>query len=189
MLTLESPAPDFALPDVVSGKICKLADFARSPVLLVAFICNHCPYVTHLRDPFVTLVRQYQSRGLGVVAICSNDVATHPDDSPEKMAHYARTHRFNFPYLHDETQAIAKAYHAACTPDFFVYNDQRRLVYRGQFDESRPGNGKRLTGADLRLGIESALNGRMMHGGSQKPSIGCNIKWKPGNEPAWFRHP
>ena len=185
MLPLGTAAPDFALPDVATGKNVRLADFARAPALLVAFICNHCPYVIHLGKPLAALIKEFQPRGLAAVAISSNNIETHPADSPEKMAQFASDLGFTFPYLYDETQAVAKAYHAACTPDFYVFDAPRRLAYRGQFDDSRPGSNRPVTGADLRSALETILAGRTPPT-LQKPSMGCNIKWKSGQAPAWF---
>ncbi len=186
MLPLGTNAPDFRLPDTVSGKTLALADFAVAPALLVAFICNHCPFVEHIRAGLAQIGREYQARGVAVVAISSNDVGTHPQDGPAKMAAEARTAGYTFPYLYDETQAVAKAYRAACTPDFFLFDTSRRLVYRGQLDDSRPGSRLPVTGADLRAAIEAVLAGKAASP-NQKPSIGCNIKWKPGNAPDYFR--
>jgi thiol-disulfide isomerase/thioredoxin len=154
--------------------------------LLVLFICNHCPYVKLIRDELARLGREYQTRGVALVAINSNDVANYPDDSPAKMAEEARLAGYTFPYLFDETQAVAKAYRASCTPDFYLFDRERRLVYRGQFDDSRPGNGVAVTGRDLRAALDALLSGKPVLS-DQKPSLGCNIKWKPGNEPEYFR--
>jgi peroxiredoxin len=185
MLPLGTAAPDFSLPDVVTGKTVALADFAKARALLVAFICNHCPFVIHLRAPLVALIKENQPGGLAAVGISSNDILNYPDDAPAKMVKTAKTAGFTFPYLFDEAQAVAKAYHAACTPDFFLFDAARKLVYRGQFDDSRPGNGKAVTGADLRAAMEATLAGKSV-AAVQKPSIGCNIKWKVGQAPAWF---
>jgi len=184
MVALGSPAPDFALPDVVTGRTVRLADFASAPALLVAFICNHCPYVKHVRAGFVAFAREYQPKGLAVVAISANDPAAYPDDSPEAMAREAKNAGFTFPYLYDETQAVARAYEAICTPDFFLFDRDRRLVYRGRFDASRPGSNVPVTGADLRAAVDALLAGRPVPA-EQHPSMGCSIKWKPGNEPAY----
>ncbi|MCP5516490.1 MAG: thioredoxin family protein [Verrucomicrobiales bacterium] len=181
MLPLGTPAPAFALPDT-GGKVVSLADLADRPALLVMFICNHCPYVKHIRAELAALGRDYQARGVAMVAINSNDVANHPDDSPERMAAEVVAAGYTFPYLFDETQTVARAYRAACTPDFFLFDGERRLVYRGQLDESRPGNSVPVTGRDLRAALEAVLTGRPAPA-AQKPSMGCNIKWKPGNEP------
>jgi peroxiredoxin len=186
MLPLGTVAPDFSLPDAVTGRTVTLADFAGDKAVLVAFICNHCPFVVHLREAFAALAQEYKARGLATVAINSNDVADYPEDSPEKMAALARKLGFTFPYLYDESQQVAQAYHAACTPDFYVFDAARRLTYRGRFDESRPGRSTPVTGADLRKAVDAALAGRALPESAQKPSLGCNIKWKPGHEPAWF---
>jgi peroxiredoxin len=184
MIALGSPAPDFALPDVVSGRIVRLADFASAPALLVAFICNHCPYVKHIRAGFVAFAREYQPQGLAIVAISANDATAYPDDAPEAMAREAKSAGFTFPYLYDETQAVARAYEAICTPDFFLFDRDRRLVYRGRFDASRPGSNVPVTGADLRAAVDALLAGRPVPT-EQQPSMGCSIKWKPGNAPAY----
>ncbi len=159
MLPLGTTAPDFELLDV-SGRTVSLADFKDQKALVVAFICNHCPFVKHIADRFALLAREWQSRGVAVVAISSNDVATHPADSPEQMVHEAEQRGYTFPYLYDETQDVAKAYHAACTPDFFLFDGEQKLVYRGQLDDSRPGNEKPVTGADLTAAIDAALLGK-----------------------------
>ncbi|NBT12665.1 MAG: thioredoxin family protein [Planctomycetia bacterium] len=184
MLPLGTPAPDFSLPGV-DGRMVSLADAAGPQGTLVMFICNHCPFVKHVADELSVLGRESMARGIGVVAISSNDVSTHPADSPEQMVHEAEERGYVFPYLYDETQAVAHAYHAACTPDFFLFDADRKLVYRGQLDASRPGNEVPVTGADLRAAIDALLNGRPIPA-EQRPSLGCNIKWKPGNEPASF---
>ncbi len=181
MLPLGTRAPEFSLPDP-EGKTVSLSDFAGSKGLLVMFICNHCPYVKHVRDELARLGRDYQGRGVGIVAISSNDVTNYPDDSPEKMKQEKEQAGYTFPYLYDETQEVAKAYHAACTPDFYVFDASLRLVYRGQLDDSRPGNDEAVTGKDVRNALECVLTGATMSL-KQKPSMGCNIKWKPGNEP------
>jgi peroxiredoxin len=176
MLPLETSAPDFRLPDT-SGKIVTLADFQSSPALVVAFICNHCPYVKHVRAGLAELAREYQKRGAAFVAINSNDVANYPADSPENMALEVKLAGYSFPYLYDETQGAARAYHAACTPDFYLFDKRRKLIYRGQFDSSRPGNGVPVTGNDLRAALDAVLAGKPVSP-RQTPSIGCNIKWK-----------
>ena len=186
MLALGTPAPDFALPDT-NGNMVSLKDFEKAPALLVMFICNHCPFVKLVRDELAALGKEYQAKGVGIVAIMPNDVEHYPDDHPSKMAKVARVTGFTFPYLYDATQEVAKAYRAACTPDFFLFDKARRLVYRGQLDDARPGNGKPVTGKDLRTAIEAVLAGKKP-GAKQKPSIGCNIKWKPGKEPDYYRH-
>jgi peroxiredoxin len=176
MLPLGTPAPDFRLPDT-DGKMVGRDDFKDAPALLVMFICNHCPFVKHIRAGLAQFARNYQGRGLAVVAINSNDVANYPEDSPAKMAKEKHAAGYIFPYLYDETQQVAKAYHAACTPDFFLYDRARRLIYRGQFDSSRPSNGRPVTGADLCAAVDAVLAGTPAPA-EQKPSIGCNIKWK-----------
>ncbi len=183
MLPLGTAAPDFNLPDT-QGHDTALADFKTAPALLVAFICNHCPYVKHLRAGLAQLARDYQPRGAAIVAISANDVANYPEDGPAKMKAEARSAGYIFPYLYDETQAVAKAYRAACTPDFFLFDAARKLVYRGQFDNSRPGNGVPVTGQDLRAALDAVLAGKPVPA-DQKPSIGCNIKWKPGHAPTY----
>ena len=184
MLPLGTQAPDFALRDPW-GKTVSLADFAAAPALLVVFLCNHCPYVKHIADHFAQLARQYQARGVAVVAINSNDYQMYPEDSPEHMREEIQRRGYTFPYLIDESQEVAKAYRAACTPDFYVFDAQRRLVYRGQMDSSRPGNDIPITGEDLRQALDAVLEGRPVPD-KQRPSLGCNIKWKPGNEPEYF---
>jgi len=184
MLPLGTKAPDFRLPDP-SGKTFSLADFNDAPALAVVFMCNHCPYVKHIRNGLAKLARDYQPRGVVVVGINSNDVANYPADSPARMAEEAASAGYVFPYLYDETQAVAKAYHAACTPDLYLFDKEQRLVYRGQFDDSRPGNGIPGTGKDLRAALDAVLTGKPVLL-NQKPSIGCNIKWKPANEPEYF---
>jgi peroxiredoxin len=183
MLPLGTIAPDFRLPDT-QGSMVSLADFAPMPALLVLFICNHCPYVRHIRAGLAALAQDYQARGVAVVGINSNDAAAYPEDSPRKMAEEVRQTGYTFPYLYDATQAVAKAYRAACTPDIFLFDQKRRLVYRGQFDDSRPGNDTPVTGQDLRQALDALLSGRTI-ASDQKPSLGCNIKWKPGNEPKY----
>jgi peroxiredoxin len=186
MLGLGTQAPDFRLPDTTAGgKEVALADFHPAPALLVAFICNHCPFVQHVAGELAALSRDLPARGVAMVAISSNDVAAYPADSPEAMAQEAARQGWAFPYLYDETQEVAKAYRAACTPDFFLFDADRRLVYRGQLDASRPGNGVPVTGADLRAAVDAVLAGRPVPE-DQRPSLGCNIKWKPGHEPDWF---
>jgi peroxiredoxin len=181
MLEIGTPAPHFSLPDT-QGKMVSPSDFGDAKALLVVFMCNHCPFVRHILDEFVKLAADYRNKGLAVVGINSNDVKSFPDDRPEKMAQVAKEKGFTFPYLYDQTQDVAKTYHAACTPDFFLFDDARKLVYRGQMDDSRPGNDKPVTGSDLRVALEAVLAGRPVPP-VQKPSMGCNIKWRPGNEP------
>jgi peroxiredoxin len=185
MLALGTPAPDFSLPDY-DGRQHALGDFAASPALLVAFICNHCPFVRHLRVEFAAFAREYRPRGLAVVAINSNDVEAYPQDGPDAMRAEAVELGYEFPYLLDATQAMAKAYRAACTPDFFLFDAGRRLVYRGQFDDSRPDSGRPVTGADLRAAVDATLAGQAPVP-DQLPSLGCNIKWRKGNEPDYAR--
>jgi peroxiredoxin len=185
MLPLGTKAPDFKLPDT-AGKMVTLADFKNAPALLVLFICNHCPFVKHIRSGLAQLARDYQQRGLAVVGISSNDVANYPQDSPAKMAEESKAAGYIFPYLYDQTQAVAKAYRAACTPDIYLFDKDQRLVYRGQFDDSRPGNNVPVTGKDLRAAIDALLAGKHVSS-TQIPSIGCNIKWKAGNFPDYFR--
>ncbi len=182
MSPLGTKAPDFKLPDTQGGTV-SLRDFADAPALLVAFICNHCPFVKHIAPALASLALEYQARGVAVVAINANDVERFPDDRPEMMAREVRTRGYTFPYLFDETQEVAKAYRASCTPDFFLFDADHRLVYRGQLDDSRPESGLPATGADLRAALDAVLEGRPVPE-DQKPSMGCNIKWKPGNEPA-----
>ena len=185
MLGLGTEAPGFRLPDTsAGGKEVALDDFAGAPALLVAFICNHCPFVQHVAGELAALSRDLPARGVAMVAISSNDAAAYPADSPEAMAEEAARQGWAFPYLYDETQAVARAYRAACTPDFFLFDGGRRLVYRGQLDPSRPGNGLPVTGADLRAAVDAVLAGRPVPE-DQRPSLGCNIKWKPGNEPEY----
>jgi len=186
MLPLGTTAPDFRLPDT-SGKLVSLADFTGHPALLVMFICNHCPFVKHVREELVKLGRDYAPKQVAIVAISSNDAKNYPEDGPAKMKEEAQAAGYNFPYLYDESQAVAQAYRAACTPDFFLFDKNHRLVYRGQLDESRPGNGVPVTGQDLRAAIDAVLAGKPA-GAPQKPSLGCNIKWKAGNEPDYFAH-
>jgi len=184
MLSLGTEAPDFTLPDA-EGNLVSLSDFADARALVVVFMCNHCPFVKHVIDGFVKLVREYQPRGIAVVGINANDANEFPEDRPEKMSQFARQKGFTFPYLFDETQDVAKRYRAACTPDFFVFDENRRLVYRGQMDDSRPGSDVPVTGADLRAALNAVLTGQPIPE-EQKPSMGCNIKWRPGNEPDYF---
>ncbi|MGK7955502.1 MAG: thioredoxin family protein [Crocosphaera sp.] len=185
MLPLGTKAPDFSLEDVVSGEKISLKTFADKKALLVMFICVHCPFVKHLQDALAALGKEYIAKGLGIVAISANDISTHPGDAPDKMKEMAETLGFDFPFCYDESQEVAKAYTAACTPDFFLFNADNILVYRGQFDDSRPGNDIPITGKDLKAAIEEVLLDRKVDT-QQKPSIGCNIKWKAGNEPPYF---
>lgn len=184
MLPLGTSAPGFRLPNP-SGKLVSLGEFKDAPALLVAFICNHCPFVKHIQKEFATFAKEYQARGVGVVAISSNDAENYPEDGPEKMAEESKRAGYTFPYLYDESQEVAKAYRAACTPDFYLFDRNQRLVYRGQFDDSRPRNGRPVTGADLRTAVDAVLAGKAV-AGDQKPSVGCNIKWKRPNTPDYF---
>jgi peroxiredoxin len=184
MLPLGTQAPDFSLPDT-NGKMVSLADFSGKSALLLAFICNHCPYVKHVAAGLSELAKDYQKRGVAIAGINSNDVANYPEDSPAKMTEEVKFRGYTFPYLYDETQSVAKAYGAACTPDFYIFDKDRKLVYRGQMDSSRPSSGLSVTGEDLRAALDAVLSGKQVTA-QQKPSIGCNIKWKPGNEPSYF---
>lgn len=181
-LPLGTAAPPFALPDSVSGGDVSLDDLAGAPALVVAFISNHCPYVRHIAAGLASAAADLVAKGAAVVAIGSNDTSRYPEDGPVQMASEAARLGYPFPYLHDESQEVAKAYGAACTPDFFVFDATRRLVYRGQFDDSRPGSRTPVTGSDLRGAVEAVIAGRAVSG-PQRPSIGCSIKWKTGNEP------
>lgn len=185
MLPLGTEAPDFKLMNV-DGQEVSLADFADAPALLVIFMCNHCPFVIHVADELARLTSEYMEKGVAVVGISSNDVTAHPADSPEQMVAEAETRGYRFPYLYDETQEVAKAYRAACTPDFFVFDEDQKLVYRGQLDDSRPDSGIPVTGKDLRAALDAVLAGSNVPD-EQRPSLGCNIKWKPGNEPDYFQ--
>jgi peroxiredoxin len=184
MLPLGTQAPAFSLPNV-DGRTVSLDDFRGQAALLVIFMCNHSPFVIHLRSELAKFAREYQHKGVAVVGISSNDAAAYPADSPEKMVEEHKAAGYTFPYLYDGEQQAARAYHAACTPDFFLFDGQRRLVYRGQFDDSRPSNGKPITGRDLRAACDAVLSGQPIPE-PQQPSIGCNIKWKPGNAPEYF---
>ena len=185
MVPLGTSAPDFSLPDPRTGATVSLKDFDHADALLVVFLSNHCPFVKHLAGGLASFARAYADRGLAVVGINANDVARHPDDSPEKMVEEVERRGYVFPYLFDESQEVAKAYGAACTPDFFLFAGDGRLAYRGQFDASRPSLDVPVTGADLRAAADAVLAGRSPDE-AQVPSVGCNIKWRPGNEPAWF---
>jgi peroxiredoxin len=185
MLPLGTPAPDFDLPDT-DGRRVRRSDFAGAPALLVMFICNHCPYVKHLRADLARLAREYMGRGVGVVAVSSNDPAAYPDDSPAAMVQEKVEWGYTFPYLFDSSQEVAKSFQAACTPDFFLFDASGRLAYRGQYDDSRPGNDVPITGRDLRAALEAVLEKRAPDP-DQKPSIGCSIKWKPANAPDYFQ--
>lgn len=184
MLPLGTAAPPFSLRDVVSGQTYSLDSFADKTALLVMFICRHCPYVVHIEQELARLGRDYRDTNIGIIAVSSNDPIGYPDDAPPKLKEMALRLGFTFPYCHDETQEVAKAYRAACTPDFYLFDRKRRLVYRGQLDESRPGNNKPVTGRDLRSAIQAVLAGKPVDG-DQRPSIGCSIKWKPGDAPPY----
>jgi len=185
MLPLGTKAPSFSLPNV-DGKKVSLSDFAAAPAYLIVFMCNHCPYVKHVAPELAKLARDYQAKGVAVVGINSNVVASHPDDSPEQMAREAKSRGYTFAYLFDATQRVAQAYKAACTPDFYVFDKDQKLVYRGQMDASRPDSGTAVTGKDLRAALDAVLAGKPASA-DQKPSIGCNIKWQAGNEPDYFK--
>lgn len=185
MIALGTKIPYFRLPNVVSGELVSSDNFTDKKAILIMFICNHCPYVRHVQEEIAQVGTDYADKPLGIVAICSNDVESYPDDSPENLKKQAQNFGFNFPYLFDETQAVAKAFTAACTPDFFLFNEKRELAYRGQLDESRPGNDSPVSGKDLRRAIDAVLADKNVRG-KQKPSAGCNVKWKTGNEPAYF---
>ncbi len=182
MLALGTKAPDFTLPDVVSGKTISLASFKNAPGLLVMFICRHCPYVKHVQNEIAKIGRDYQDKQLAIVAISANDVQNYPEDAPDKLKEMAQSLKFVFPFCYDESQSVAKAYRASCTPDFFLFDGQNKLVYRGQLDNSRPGNNEPNNGQDLRSAIDAVLAGKTIST-EQKSSVGCNIKWKAGKEP------
>lgn len=184
MVELGTPVPDFTLPEVGSGEI-SLNDFSDKPALLVMFISRHCPYVQHVQKELARLGRDYAETGLGIVAVSSNDADEYPDDSPQNLDRMRREIGFTFPVCFDATQEVAKSFRASCTPDFFLFDRKRVLVYRGQLDGSRPGNRIPVTGRDLRAAIDAVLAGESVSG-EQQASIGCNIKWKRGNEPAYF---
>lgn len=185
MLPLGTPAPAFSLPDVVSGKMISLDTFKDKKALLVMFICRHCPYVKHVQDEIARIGREYALKDVGIVAITSNDAENYPEDSPESSAAMAEELGFMFPFCYDENQEVAKAYNAACTPEFYVFDSARKLVYRGQLDDSRRSNEIPVTGKDVRAALDAVLANRPVNP-DQIPSIGCNIKWRPGNEPAYF---
>ena len=184
MLELGTAAPDFSLPDT-TGQLVSLADYKQAPATLVVFMCNHCPYVKHIANQLAEFAREYQAKGVAVIGVNANDVSTHPDDSPEKMADEVKKIGYTFPYLYDETQEVAKSYRAACTPDFFLFDKDHKLAYRGQFDGSRPGNKIAVTGQDLRMALDAVLQDQPVPA-EQKASMGCNIKWRAGNEPGYF---
>lgn len=185
MLDLGTPAPDFQLPDVVSGETISLSTFAGKKALFIMFICQHCPFVKHVERELANIGKDYVPLDVGTIAISANNVETHPGDSPDKLKEMALELGFNFPYCYDETQEVAKAYTAACTPDFFLFDRELKLAYRGQLDDSRPSNDKPVTGSDIRAALDAVLAGNSLNG-EQKPSVGCNIKWKPGNEPSYY---
>jgi peroxiredoxin len=185
MLPLGTPVPEFTLVNVVDGRRVSRADFKNDRALLVMFICNHCPYVKHVLKEIGRVAADYRPKGVGMVAISSNDVRAFPDDAPDKMKALAQAEGWAFPYLYDETQGVAKAFNAACTPEFYLFDKDRKLVYRGQLDDSRPKNTEPVTGRDLRAALDAVLGGKPVSP-DQRPSVGCNIKWKPGNEPSWF---
>jgi peroxiredoxin len=185
MLALGTKAPDFSLPNI-DGRVVSLSDFDGKDALVVIFLCNHCPYVKHIADRLAQVASEYQNRGVAFVGISSNDVDGYPQDAPDQMVIEAEARGYTFAYLYDETQQVAQAYRAACTPDFFVFDRQHRLVYRGQFDSSRPGSETPVTGEDLCRALDAVLTGSPMPA-DQKPSIGCNIKWRPGMEPDYFQ--
>lgn len=185
MLPLGNPAPGFRLPNPATQQLVSIGDFSDAPALVVAFLCNHCPYVRHLRGALAGFGRDCDGLGVALVGINSNDVRANPDDAPSRMVTEARSAGWRFPYLFDETQMVARVHQAACTPDFYLFDRDRRLVYRGQFDDSRPGNGRPATGGDLRMAIQAVLSGRPVPA-RQLPSMGCSIKWKPGSEPGYF---
>ena len=185
MLALGTPAPDFSLPEPYTGRTVSLSDLDGTPALLVVFLSNHCPFVKHIADHFAAVAGEYQQLGVEVAGINSNDVTTHPDDSPDNMKGEVDWRGYTFPYLFDESQEVAKAYRAACTPDFFLFDAGRRLVYRGQFDATRPSSKEIVTGRDLCAAMDAVLAGDQPSP-EQVPSVGCNIKWRRGNEPEWF---
>ena len=185
MLALGTAAPEFQLPDVVSGETISLDTFKSDKALLIMFICQHCPFVKHIQGELSKIGQDYSQQALGIVAISANDVANYPNDSPAKLKEMAEELNFNFPICYDESQSVSKAYTAACTPDFFLFDGNQKLAYRGQLDDSRPSTNIPVTGQDLRKAIDLVLQGKPVDF-TQKPSIGCNIKWKPGNEPEYF---
>jgi len=184
MLGIGTRAPDFSLPEPASGNSVSLSDYSGKP-LLVVFSCNHCPYVLHILESLTAFANEKQRQGLAVVMISANDIAGYPADGPDKMAALAQSYGFEFPYLYDESQQVALAYRAACTPDFFLFDSAHRLVYRGQYDGSRPGNQVAVDGSDMRAAVDALLTGNTISG-DQIPSVGCNIKWRAGNEPDYF---
>jgi peroxiredoxin len=185
MLPLGTPLPAFSLPDVVSGRVISPDQLKEKKALLVMIICKHCPYVVHIQQGIAHMARDYASKSVGIIAITSNDVEKYPEDSPAESKKMAESLGFSFPFCYDESQDVAIAFNAACTPEFYVFDEKRRLVYRGQFDDSRRGNDTPVTGRDVRNAIDAVLNGTPINP-QQIPSIGCNIKWKPGNEPEYY---
>jgi len=185
MIELGTRAPDFSLSDVCTGETIRLRDFEGRQGLLIIFMCAHCPYVKLVETELAQMGADYKNKSLGIVGICSNDAEKYPDDAPEKLGEQAENLHLTFPYCYDESQSIATAYHAACTPDFFLFDKHQLLVYRGQLDDSRPGNNRPVTGLDLRTAIDALLADKAITA-EQIPAIGCNIKWKPGNEPSYF---
>lgn len=188
MLALGTVAPDFSLPAANGGPAVSLATVPEGKPFLIVFMCNHCPYVIHIRDVLIDFAQEFKMRGVTTLGINSNDAESYPADAPDKMALAIQTYGFTFPYLVDADQSVARSYRAACTPDFFLFDRNRKLVYRGQFDSSRPGNSVPVTGADLRAALEAVLAGNAPSS-RQRPSMGCNIKWKPGREPDYFSSP
>jgi len=186
MLELGTLAPDFTLPEPATDKTISLSDLSGNKALLVFFICNHCPYVLHIHEQLNALIAEYQPKGLAAVAINANDVANYPADSPDKMVTLSKEMNYCFPYLFDEDQSVAKAYKAACTPDFFLFDSEMKLAYRGQFDDSRPRNEAEITGSDMRAAFKAVLAGSTIAESDQQPSMGCNIKWREGNAPDYF---
>jgi len=185
MLDLGTQAPEFRVTDVVTGKTLTLSDFSSDKLFLVIFLCRHCPYVKHVEGELARIGAEYRPKGVGIIGISSNDADKYPDDAPASLKEWAGILKFNFPIAHDASQEAAKAYRAACTPEFYLFNAQRKLIYRGQLDDSRPKNTEPITGKDLRQALEAGLKGQPLSP-DQKPGIGCNIKWKPGREPDYF---
>jgi peroxiredoxin len=185
MLPLGTTAPEFTLPDVVSGKDISLREAKSDNATVIMFICNHCPFVKHVQDGLIQVANDYKSKGISFIAISSNNVETHPEDAPERMKAIAEQKNYPFPYLYDESQEVAKAYKAACTPDLYIFDRELKCAYRGQLDDSRPGSAIPVTGKDIRDALDNILAGKPVSD-KQRPSIGCNIKWKPGNEPPYY---
>jgi peroxiredoxin len=186
MVDLGTAAPDFELPDVVSGQTISLGTFAGKKGMLCMFLSRHCPFVQHIQEELARIGRDYTEKGLGIVAVSANDVANYPEDAPDKLKEMAQRLGFTFPFCYDESQKVSQAYSAACTPDFFLFDEKRHLAYRGQLDDSRPGNDKPVDGHDLRAAIDAVLTGNPV-AAAQKPSVGCNIKWKAGNQPPYWK--